>query len=996
MRRLVRTAVSVVAILTGTLAVPIAARADPAQAMVDVAACSANSLAANDDSSAQAITLPFDLNFYTETYDTLWVNNNGNVTFEGPLSTFTPFGLIGTNAAIIAPFFADVDTRAGGTVTYGWGTTTFQGHRAFCATWKDVGYYSGHNDKTNSFQLLLVEREDAKPGAFDIIFNYDKVQWESGDASGGVGGLGGSVARAGFSNGTGADNASYELVGSGESGAFLDSDPRGLTRRATASNIPGRFIWQVRGSAPIMEYVALGDSYQSGEGSYEYFGGTDVADRNLCHRSLTAYPRLLGSDGTVEDRLSFWACSGSTIPDLSSKVVREGSTGGPVWDDPMRATFDESVPTQPEQRLSQLDRLSDRTRLVTVGIGGNDMQFVSVLADCIKANLLDWAPDASCATKNKEKEAEILKGLVDGGAWTTLIDDIRARAPYARIVMLGYPKFYTDVDPTKRDACGTVRPVDRTWINSMIKELNAEIKKSADSRGIAYADIYPASKDHEICADTETPFMNGYIVELNDAIAAPESYHPTKFGHRKIADVLTGVLRQSDPGSVVRVSQGQHYSLGGTVQATGGTVSFATSWPGSDVVMTLTSPSGRVIDRSTADTDVQHHAGPTSELYVVDNPEPGEWQVDLYGAQVAPEGEDTRFTVYQQPVTNAAPTASVAVDQSGSTVTVSAAASTDADGEIVDHLWDFGDGYTAVGETATHTYAETGDYLITLAVTDNAGSQDFTSASGVTHIVPDIAYSATTGVNLDIWTAKPDGSSPQRLTTQTGIDTSPSWSPDRSRIAFTSVRNGNSDIYTMNADGTGETRLTTDAGIDGSPAWSPDGTHIVFSSLRARNADIYSMNADGSDVVRLTSDPAVDADPTWSPDGSRIAFVSARTGNGDIYSMLADGTDVQRTTNSAAIDAEPAWSPDGFRVAYTSTVSRNVDIYTIGVDGSGILRVTTNPGLDMSASWAPNGASLVYSSTHGLQVDLYTAQADGTEVTRLTTSPGIEATPAWR
>ena len=88
--------------------------------MVDVAACSANSLEANGDSSAEPITLPFDLDFYTRSYDTLWVNNNGNVTVDGPLSTFTPFGLVGTDAAVIAPFFADVDTRASGSVTYGW------------------------------------------------------------------------------------------------------------------------------------------------------------------------------------------------------------------------------------------------------------------------------------------------------------------------------------------------------------------------------------------------------------------------------------------------------------------------------------------------------------------------------------------------------------------------------------------------------------------------------------------------------------------------------------------------------------------------------------------------------------------------------------------------------------------------------------------------------------------------------------------------------------
>jgi len=142
------------------------------------------------------------VNFYGFPRESLWVNNNGSVTFDRSLSTYTPFGLASTSAEIIAPFFADVDTRAAAsqTVRYGWGNTTYEGHRAFCVNWVDVGYYSGHTDKLNSFQLLLVNREDSSdPGDFDIVFNYDKVQWETGDASGGSGGLGGTSAVAGRS-----------------------------------------------------------------------------------------------------------------------------------------------------------------------------------------------------------------------------------------------------------------------------------------------------------------------------------------------------------------------------------------------------------------------------------------------------------------------------------------------------------------------------------------------------------------------------------------------------------------------------------------------------------------------------------------------------------------------------------------------------------------------------------------------------------------------------
>jgi hypothetical protein len=85
-----------------------------ANAQAVVSGFDSNTLAANDDGSTGEITLPFDVNFFGTTYASLFVNNNGNVTFNAPLGTFTPFGVGAgyTGQPIIAPFFADVDTRA--------------------------------------------------------------------------------------------------------------------------------------------------------------------------------------------------------------------------------------------------------------------------------------------------------------------------------------------------------------------------------------------------------------------------------------------------------------------------------------------------------------------------------------------------------------------------------------------------------------------------------------------------------------------------------------------------------------------------------------------------------------------------------------------------------------------------------------------------------------------------------------------------------------------
>jgi hypothetical protein len=212
-------------------------------------ACAVSSLSGNDDGSTGQISLPFTANFLGHSYSSLWVNNNGNVTFDAPLGAYTPFNLYTAGSVIIAPFFADVDTRyAGNVVTYGSGI--YNGHATFCVNWPGVDYFyssTAHN-KLDYFQVLLVDRSDIAPGDFDIYFNYNQIQWETGDASGGTNGLGGSSARVGYSNGASAN--SYELSGSGVPGSFLDSNTTfGLIHNSRGSAVLGRHIFTVRNGA---------------------------------------------------------------------------------------------------------------------------------------------------------------------------------------------------------------------------------------------------------------------------------------------------------------------------------------------------------------------------------------------------------------------------------------------------------------------------------------------------------------------------------------------------------------------------------------------------------------------------------------------------------------------------------------------------------------------------------------------------------------------------
>lgn len=194
-------------------------------------------LGANDDGSTGLVSLGFNANFFGTTYNQLYVNNNGNVTFSQALSAFTPFNLLTTTIPMLAPFFADVDTRGIGSGLVQYGKDTLNGRNVFGVNWINVGYYGFGVDKLNSFQLIMTDRSDIAVGAFDFEFNYDQIQWETGDASGGIGGLGGSSARAGWSNGV---SHSYEIDGSAINGAFLDGGPNAL------SGGNGQFAFSVR------------------------------------------------------------------------------------------------------------------------------------------------------------------------------------------------------------------------------------------------------------------------------------------------------------------------------------------------------------------------------------------------------------------------------------------------------------------------------------------------------------------------------------------------------------------------------------------------------------------------------------------------------------------------------------------------------------------------------------------------------------------------------
>jgi hypothetical protein len=223
----------------------------------------ANTLSANDDGSTSLVSLGFNANLFGTTYSSAYVNNNGNVTFDFPLSSFVPTGLANAQRVILAPYFGDVDTRAPGASPLTYGTGTLGGHAAFAVNYFNVGVYN-LIPVFNTFQLVLIDRSDISAGAFDFEFNFTDINWEAGTANNAnQQGIGGETARVGFSNGT---NITYELAGSGTSLAFLDSNlVDGLIYNQLGAGfdgvaMDGRYAFSVRDGVVIVPPPSLGSA----------------------------------------------------------------------------------------------------------------------------------------------------------------------------------------------------------------------------------------------------------------------------------------------------------------------------------------------------------------------------------------------------------------------------------------------------------------------------------------------------------------------------------------------------------------------------------------------------------------------------------------------------------------------------------------------------------------------------------------------------------------
>ncbi|MER6502456.1 SGNH/GDSL hydrolase family protein [Streptomyces sp. NPDC001455] len=221
-----------------------------------------------------------------------------------------------------------------------------------------------------------------------------------------------------------------------------------------------------------VDYVALGDSYSSGVGAGSY----DSASGS-CKRSTKAYPVLWAASHSPSS-FSFTACSGARTSDVTS---------------------------------GQLGPLNSSTDLVSISIGGNDAGFADVMMTCVLQS------EATCLGRIATARSYV--GATLPGNLDSVYSAIRAKAPSARVVVLGYPRFYKVGGSCAAGLSDKVR----TAINDAADLLNTTTAKRAADHGFAFADVAGKFTGHEICSG------DAWLHSVN-WLNIGESYHPTAAG----------------------------------------------------------------------------------------------------------------------------------------------------------------------------------------------------------------------------------------------------------------------------------------------------------------------------------------------------------------------------------------------------------------------------------------------------------------------------------
>lgn len=298
------------------------------------------------------------------------------------------------------------------------------------------------------------------------------------------------------------------------------------------------------GKSPV--FVAMGDSYSSGEGAEAYDPATNVLGHDECHRSSLAWSQIAGKLAAMPH--VFLACSGAT----TSKLLY-GGTGSGAWNEHQLVTLG-------SYRASPTQYVKD----IALTIGGNDVNFSDTIKTCVSAKL-------SHKLLTHGEECRQFVPYPNLAALLTVLKNTYAKihgaAPSAEIYVLGYPRLFAR-EP-HADRCD-VYPKDAVWANRLTEHVDSVIARAAREAGpyMHFVDTWNAFNNHELCrhGTANKSYMHGAKFKASSIkhkclpwlvlpLAPPvpcviylepdahvESFHPNVQGYQAMAKAFEAAL----------------------------------------------------------------------------------------------------------------------------------------------------------------------------------------------------------------------------------------------------------------------------------------------------------------------------------------------------------------------------------------------------------------------------------------------------------------------
>lgn len=284
--------------------------------------------------------------------------------------------------------------------------------------------------------------------------------------------------------------------------------------------IAGTLVWSAvpasaRFARPAVTppvYVALGDSFTSGpDVPSQLDAATRPSAPASCMRSSRNYPSLVAR--ALGLTLRDMSCSGATTKDLTSPQ-------GP------------GIP-------AQLSALGSHTAVVSVGIGGNDLGFGTIAHNCLAASpwgatLVGWTCVSHYTAGGDDQLAATVHQV--GERVSASLAEIRARAPHARVFVVGYP----DIIPATGSGCWPRLPFsghDVAYLRSVEGLLNATLAGDAARSRAAFVDMATPSATHASCASAATRWVEPVIPSRGTF-----PLHPSAAGMAGMARVLAAAM----------------------------------------------------------------------------------------------------------------------------------------------------------------------------------------------------------------------------------------------------------------------------------------------------------------------------------------------------------------------------------------------------------------------------------------------------------------------